>query len=409
MTEFNYVAVTNDGREAKGRITAGDERAARAELKRQNLLVVKIAQINALSRDIDFSDLAIFKKKPKSRDLSVFCRQFVSIINAGVPVIAALEMLAEQTANKVLSKAITETRISVEKGESLADSMRKNEAIFGGRMFISLVTAGEASGTLEISFSRMAEQFEKDTKLNDMVKKASVYPIVVLIVLVAVIGVMLIVVVPSFVGIFDELGTGLPAITMMVVNASNFMKARWYVVLIVVVGAIIAIREYAKTTSGKALYSRVTLKLPVIGDLIVKSSSARMSRTIGTLLAAGIPLIQSLEITANSMTNFLFRDKLMSAREDVAMGNALSDSIRKGSLFPPLVYQMMRIGEESGDMDSMLGKIADFYDQEVEAATQRVIALVEPAIIIIMAVVVGFIVMSIMLPLVNMYGALDNL
>jgi type IV pilus assembly protein PilC len=409
LTEFNYVAVTNDGREAKGRITAGDERAARAELKRQNLLVVKIAQINALSRDIDFSDLAIFKKKPKSRDLSVFCRQFVSIINAGVPVIAALEMLAEQTANKVLSKAITETRISVEKGESLADSMRKNEAIFGGRMFISLVTAGEASGTLEISFSRMAEQFEKDTKLNDMVKKASVYPIVVLIVLVAVIGVMLIVVVPSFVGIFDELGTGLPAITMMVVNASNFMKARWYVVLIVVVGAIIAIREYAKTTSGKALYSRVTLKLPVIGDLIVKSSSARMSRTIGTLLAAGIPLIQSLEITANSMTNFLFRDKLMSAREDVAMGNALSDSIRKGSLFPPLVYQMMRIGEESGDMDSMLGKIADFYDQEVEAATQRVIALVEPAIIIIMAVVVGFIVMSIMLPLVNMYGALDNL
>ncbi|GHV41235.1 type II secretion system protein F [Clostridia bacterium] len=409
MSEFTYVAVTNDGNEAKGRISAHDEKAARAEIKKQGLLAVSVNELGAFAQEINLSDLKIFQKKPKPRDLSVFCRQFVSIINAGVPVVAALEMLAEQTENKMLSAAITETKISVEKGESLSDSLKKNEKIFGGKMFISIVTAGEASGSLGTSFSRMADQFEKDVKLKELISKASVYPIIILVVLVAVIVVMLIFVIPSFVGIFEELGTELPIITQWVINASHFMQERWYVVFAVVLGLVFGIRHYAKTETGRELFSRITLKLPVVSPLVVKTASARMARTLSTLVASGIPLIQSLEITAGTMSNVLFHDRLMTAREDVAMGNPLSDSIRTGKLFPPMVHQMMKIGEEAGDMDGMLTKIADYYDKEVEAATERIMALVEPMIIIVMALVVAFIVMSVMMPLASMYSNLENL
>ncbi|GHV33545.1 type II secretion system protein F [Clostridia bacterium] len=409
MPEFSYVAVSNGGKEEKGHISADGEKDARNSLRKQGLLVVKIAEQGPSSGEINLSSLKIFRKKPKARDLSVFCRQFVSIISAGIPIVAALEMLEEQTSNKALSHAITETRISVKKGESLADSMRKNERIFGGRMFISIVTAGEASGSLDVSFSRMAEQFEKDTKLRDLIKKASIYPIVILVLLVAVIAVMLVVVIPNFVEMFEQLDSKLPGITLAVIAASDFMVARWYVVLGVVAAVIVALRVFSQSTLGKLLFSQLMLKIPVVSSLTVKTASARMSRTLATLLASGIPLIHSLEITASTMTNMLFRDRLLAAREDVAVGNPLSDGIRRGRLFPVLVPQMMKIGEESGNMDTMLGKIADYYDEEVEQTTAQIMALVEPAIIIVMALVVGFIVIAVMSPLVSMYEQLGNL
>ncbi|GHU93618.1 type II secretion system protein F [Clostridia bacterium] len=409
MAEFSYVAVTNTGQESKGRVSADSEKEARGDLKRRGLLVIKIDEQGGFSRDIDLSALKMFQKKPKPRELSIFCRQFVSIIGAGIPIVAALEMLEEQTENKALSMAIAETRMSVKKGESLSDSMRKNERVFGGKMFISLVTAGEASGSLDVSFSRMAEQFEKDVKINDMVKKASVYPIVILVVLVGVIGIMLVVVIPSFVKIFDELGSELPAVTVLVINMSNFMIARWYVVLIVAIAIIAGLLTFRRSPAGREFFSRITIRLPVIGPLVTKTASARTARTLGTLMASGIPLIQSLEIAANTMTNVLFRNRLLSSREDVAMGNPLSDGIRRGKLYPTLVPQMMKIGEESGNMDAMLSKIADYYDEEVEAATERLMALLEPAIIVLMALVVGFIVIAVMSPMVSMYSQLDQL
>lgn len=282
MAEFSYVAVTNNGQESKGRVSADTEKEARNDLKRRGLLVIKIDELGGLSRDIDLSSLKIFQKKPKPRELSIFCRQFVSIISAGIPIVAALEMLEEQTTNKALSMAIAETRMSVKKGESLSDSMRRNERIFGGKMFISLVTAGEASGSLDVSFSRMAEQFEKDVKINDMVKKASVYPIVILIVLAGVIGVMLVVVIPSFVNIFEELGSELPGVTLLVINMSNFMIARWYIVVIVVVAVVAGLMVFRRSAVGREFFSRITIRLPVIGPLVTKTSSARTARTLGT-------------------------------------------------------------------------------------------------------------------------------
>ncbi|MDR0905907.1 MAG: type II secretion system F family protein [Oscillospiraceae bacterium] len=405
MPEFSFIALTAAGAEQKGSITADTPADASRELKNRGLLPVSVAAQSVLSRDISIS---FFEKKPRVRDLSVFCRQFVSILDAGVPVISALEMLSEQTENKLLANALSDIRLKVETGESLTEAMRRHVGIFG-EMCVSLISAGEASGSLSTSFYRMAEQYEKDAKIRGMVKKASVYPTIILIVTVVVIGVMLTLVVPTFQDIFEQLGSELPALTLGVVAVSDFMQAYWFYVVLMLAGAVVIIRLFARSTAGRYAFGRLFLKAPVIRQFVVKTASARMARTLSTLIGSGIPLIEALEIVANTMSNIIFRDALMSARDDVSMGSTLSETLRSAKIFPPLVYQMLRIGEESGNIEGMLGKIADYYDEESEAATQALMSMLEPAIIILMAAVVGTIIMSVMLPLADMYGQLENL
>jgi type IV pilus assembly protein PilC len=405
MREFNYVAVSASGAELKGNIDAETSDAALLELKNRGLLPVSIREPSVLSKDIDFT---IFQKKPKPRDLSIFCRQFVSILDAGVPVVSALEMLSEQTENKMLSKALTEIRLDVEKGETLTSSMEKYVKIFGS-MFISLIAAGESSGSLSNSFTRMASQYEKDARLSSMLKKASIYPTIILIVTIGVIAVMLVMVVPTFQDVFDQLESELPVLTQGVIAVSKFLQSYWYLVLLVVVPLILFIATFAKSIPGKYFFGSITLKLPFTKSFVTKTLSARMSRTLSTLIGSGLPLIESLEITAGTMSNLHFRDALIDAREDVAMGTALSETLRDSGIFPPLVYQMLKIGEETGNIEGMLSKIADYYEEESEAATAALMAMLEPAITIIMAAVVGVIIMSVMLPLGSMYAQLDNL
>ena len=405
MAEFSYIAISSAGIEQKGTILADTAEAVSAELKSRGLVPVKVAAQSALSKDISISFL---EKKPKSRDLSVFCRQFVSILDAGVPVISALEMLSAQTENKVLAKAIRETRLSVEMGESLTSAMNQHVKLFG-TMFISMISAGEASGSLSNSFTRMADQYDKESRIRSLIKKATTYPIVILIITIAVVVVMLSIVVPTFQDIFDQLGGELPGLTKAVVAASGFMQANWYFVIGGVIVLVVLIRSFAKTTTGKYFFGGLTLKLPVIKNFVTKTSSAKMSRTLSTLLSAGIPLIDALEITGRTMTNVYFHDALDNARSDVAMGSPLSETLRNSKIFPPLVYQMLTIGEETGNIDGMLTKIADYYEEESEAATQQVTAMLEPAIIVVMAGLVGTIIMAVMLPLASMYGQLENL
>jgi type IV pilus assembly protein PilC len=407
VREYRYTAINKSGAEKRGALTADSVKDAAAELKRNGLTPLKITEVSAFARSI--SSGSFLQKKPTARDLSVFCRQFVSVLDAGVPMVSALSMLAEQSENKMLSRILTETRIGVEKGESLARSMSPYHRIFGGRMFIALITAGEESGSLGVSLSRMGEQYEKDMKLKGLIKKASIYPIVILIVLVAVVAIMLTLVVPSFVGMFAEMGSELPAITEFVVATSAFMQEKWYLVLLGCAAVGAALSAFGRSNAGKRLYSILVLRIPVAGKLVVKTASARTTRTLATMLSSGIPLITALEITANTMTNVLFRDAVTSASGEVSLGTPLSDSLKRSRRFPPLVHQMCAIGEESGRNDEMLGKVADYYDQEVEATTQQVLALLEPAIIVVMATVVGFIVLSIMLPIISMFGALDRI
>ena len=405
MPEYSYIALTTAGVEQKSSITANSPEDAMRELKAKNLLPVQIGTPSVLSRDINIS---LFEKKPKVRDLSVFCRSFVSILDAGVPVIAALAMLSEQTENKILASTISDVRLHVETGESLTTAMQRHSKIFGD-MCISLVSAGEASGSLSTSFSRMAEQYEKDAKIKNMIRKASIYPTVIFIVMIVVVIIMLVKVIPTFEDIFAQLDSELPGITKMVVAASAFIQSYWYILAAVVVVLVIAVRLFAQSTPGKYFFSRLTLKIPVVKMFVTKTSSARMSRTLSTLIASGIPLIEAIDIVADSMTNFVFRDVMLRAREDVSMGSALSETLRSSKVFPPLVYQMLSIGEESGNIEGMLSKIADYYDEESEAATAALMGMLEPAIIIVMALVVGVIIMAVMAPLAGMYGQLENL
>ena len=402
---FSYVILSKAGKEVKGTLEANSQQEAAQKLKEGGNTLISLTEANALSKEVEISFL---KKKPKPRDMAVFCRQFVSIINAGVPVTSALEMLGQQTENKMLAAAAMDCKMQIEKGTSLAEAMKDHRDVFPD-LFITLVAAGEASGSLDVSFNRMGTQFEKDAKIKGLIKKSAIYPIVVTVVALAVVVIMLTFVVPQFESMLTELGSDLPVLTKIVVAASEFLIARWYIVLAIVVVLVIGIIRYRKTEGGGRLFGRIGIKAPLIGKLTVKSSSARMARTLSTLLGAGIPMIEALDIVAQTMGNIHFREALLDAKDDVAMGDALSLSIERCGLFPPMVHHMIHIGEETGDIEEMLTKLAEYYEEEVEMTTQQVMAAVEPLIIVVLALIVGVIVGAVMMPMMNMYSALDNL
>lgn len=400
-----YVAVSSKGGESKGMLEAESRDRAALELKNRGLVLISLEEPSALSRDVTFS---FFDKKPKARDLSVFCRQFVSILDAGVSVIGALEMLAEETENRKLRAAIAGAKRSIEKGESLTEAMRPYGNLFGD-IFITLLGAGEASGSLDVSLSRMAEQYEKEARLKAMVKKAMIYPVAVAIVAVAVIIALLAFVVPTFESMFADLGTQLPALTRAVIAISRFIITKWYFLVAAVAALVFAVKYYGKTDAGAHFFGRLGRKAPLFGQLTVKSSAARMARTLSTLIAAGIPFIDAITITAETMSNIYFKEALEDARDDVSMGSVLSEPISKSGVFPPLVHHMLKIGEESGNIDGMLTKMADYYDEEVEGLTQRLTAAMEPLIIVVLAAIVGTIVISLVLAMAQMYAGLDSL
>lgn len=405
MATYSYIAIGSDGREQKGTLESDSPEKAGAALKKQGLLVASLQQTGALGKDVKLSFL---EKKPKPRDMAVFCRQFVSIISAGVSVVAALEMLTEQTENKRLRAAIADCKMNIEKGETLANSMARHPDVFSP-MFVTLAEAGEVSGSLDTSFTRMAEQEEKSAKLKATIKKASIYPIVVLCVAFGVIIAMLTFIVPTFKTMFDSLGANLPGITLFMIAASNFMRKWWWAVIGGVVALVLGIRNFNKTPAGRKVSGKLGLKLPGIGKLNTKTACARLARTLSTLLAAGIPLIDAIQITSDTMTNVYFQNALLDAKDDVAMGSPLSTAIKKSGLFPPMVYQMLSIGEETGDVEGMLTRMAGYYEDEVEQSVQQVMALLEPMIIILLAGIVFFIILSVILPMMNLYSALDSM
>jgi type IV pilus assembly protein PilC len=404
LAAYSYTAIDKTGRDRKGSVEAETKEKVRELLKLDGLMALTISEQSLMTRDINID----IGGKPKARDMSIFCRQFVSIVGAGVTIIDAMEMLSEQTENKMLKKAILEAKIAVEKGESLADAMRQNRKVFSD-MFVTMVEAGEASGSLEVSFSRMAEQFEKEARLKSLVKKASIYPAVVVIVAIVVVIGMLTFVVPTFQQMFADLGTDLPGITKAVIGMSKFMQKYWCFVVAAIVLLVVLARYFQTTDAGKRFFGKIVMKLPLFGKLTIKTASSRLARTLSTLLAAGLPLIEALEITAKTMSNIYFKESIQQAKEDVTMGTTLSEPLYRGKLFPPLVCHMLKIGEESGNIEAMLDKLADYYDEEVEIATQSLMAALEPAIIIFLAVVIGTIIISVIMPMAQMYTGLSNL
>ena len=404
MATYGYKAITKAGKEVKGSLEADNKDLAMAELRRQELTVIDLGEQSFLTKDIDIQ----IGGWPKARDLSVMCRQFVSMTKAGVSILESLKMLCEQTENKRLQDALKEVRISVEKGETLADSMAEHPKVFPGIM-VNMVAAGEASGSLEIALDRVAVQLEKNSKTQAMLKKAMIYPIVVCIVAVIVTIVMLVKVIPSYEDMFADLGTDLPWITKFYVAMSHGIQNYWFIIIPVIIAAAIGIKYFAGTNPGKHVFGKIALKLQIFKKLTVKSAAAMMARTLSTLMGAGVPLIEAVDIVSGVMNNIYFKEALQDAREEITIGMPLSRPLQESGLFPPMVYQMIRIGEEAGSTEEMLDKIADYYDEEVEMEIQSLMAALEPMIIIVLAVVVGGLIAACMAPMVSMYAALDNL
>lgn len=402
MPSFGYVAVNALGKTKKGSIEAEDLEQARALLKRNDLVAIELKEQGILTKDID---LPIFNRV-KARDLGVFCRQFVSIVSAGIPVYTALTMLASQTENRRLKKAILDSHSQIEKGESLSDAFRIHSPDIFPTMMVNMVAAGEASGNLEKAFTRLAEHFEKNSTVKGAVKKAMIYPTIVFVVVVVVVAIMMVVVIPEFVSVFEDMEMELPWITKMVMGMSDWMVSSWWQLLLIVVGVISGLVLFAKTDKGKHFFGKLVLKLPLFGDMTVKSSSANFARTLSTLVSSGLPMLDSLEITAKNMNNIYFKEAVLFCRDEAAAGATLSAPLEQSEMFPPMVYHMTHIGEETGDLEEMLDRLADYYDEEVEASTKALLAAMEPAIMIIMAVVVGVVVCSILLPMFSMYDGL---
>lgn len=404
MPGFSYVAVDKRGKEKRGSLEAETRERALEQLKAEGLIPVSVREQGALNKEIDFS----IGKKVKPRDLSVFCRQFVSITQAGVPMKEALQMLSEQTENKWLKRAISEVLLNVEKGNTLADSMRSPPDIFPP-MLVNMVEAGEQSGSLEMAFSRMAVHFEKEAKLKATIKKATIYPIILVIAAIGVIAVMLLFVIPIFIDMFADLDIEMPAITMFVMNSSKWMTSHWYVVLAIIVGVVVAYKLIYRTTQGRLTIDRIKMKMPLFGKLTVKTACSQFARTMSTLLMSGISTIDALETTSKIVNNIHYTNAMLKAREEVMKGVPLSEPLEASGIFPPMVYHMTGIGEETGNVEEMLEKMADYYDEEVEMTTQSVLAAMEPIIILFMALIIGTLVIAVISPIASMYSGLDNL
>lgn len=399
MAQFNYKAMDKNGKAKKGSIEAISLDKAKEKLKSEGLIVQEVKEQGSGKKGRG--------KKVKNKDLAVFCKQFSSVLNAGVTIINALEMMSEQLENRTLQRALQDAQAYVQKGGTLADAFKINPKVFPPIM-VNMVAAGEMSGNLEVCFDRLTAHFESANALTSKVKSAVTYPIVILIVVIAVVCVLLVTVIPQFADMFNDLGSDLPVMTQALVNLSDFMRQKWYILVIIVAAIVFGLRAFGKTEPGSLLYAKIGMKAPLFGNLTIKSAAATFSRTMSTLMASGISLIDAVEQVAKMINNRIIREALLDAKVQVSKGVPLSKPLRDCGIFPPMLSQMTRIGEETGNIEDMMDKVADYYEMEVNDATAALTSALEPLIIIIMGVVVGVIVMAIYGPMLSMYDAIDS-
>ncbi len=403
MPAFNYVAINRMGKKVKAKVEASSLEAAKNSLRAAGYTLLEIKEQGALEKDIDLP----FLGNPKAKDMALFCRQFRSILRAGVSVSNVLSMLGQQTENKKLAAAIREMQASIEKGETLAGSMRRHPKIFSS-MLINMVAAGEESGNLEESFQQMEEWFDKAKKTAGAVGKAMVYPCVLLFVMIIVLIVMMVKIVPTFMQTFDEMNMELPLPTQWVMNTSDWFVEWWWLLILIIVGLVVGGVLFNRTNKGKHFFGMLTRKIPVVKTLVEKTACATFCRTLALLLGSGLSLTESLDLVAQNMSNIYYKEAVLNIRNMVAEGWPLNTAMRQTGLFPPMVYNMTAIGEDTGDLQGMLVKTADYYDDEVEDATAKLLSLMEPAIMLFLAVFVVIIVLAIYLPMLNMTKAYDQ-
>lgn len=403
MPGFNYTAINRNGKRVRSSLDASSIETAKSSLRGAGYTILDIKEQTTLNRDIEIP----FLGNPKAKDMAVFCRQFVSILRAGVSVASVLSMLGQQTGNKKLRAAIREMQADVEKGESLATSMRRHPKIFPA-ILVNMVSAGEASGNLEESFLQMERYFDRSKRTKSKVTSAMIYPCVLIVVMIIVLIVMMTKIIPNFLKTFEDMDAELPKITLGVMAVCEWFKSWWWVPLLVLVALIVGGVLFHRTDKGKHFFGWLARKTPVVGNLTVKTACATFCRTMEVLIGSGLTLTDSMDLAASNMGNIYYLEAIRDARALVAEGTPLRESLVRTGIFPPMVSNLVGVGEETGDLQSMMGKVADYYDEEVDEATKKLLNLMEPAIIIFMAVFVVIIVLAIYLPMINMTKAFDK-
>lgn len=403
MPGFNYTAIDRNGKRVRSSLDASSIETAKSSLRGAGYTILDIKEQTTLNRDIEIP----FLGNPKAKDMAVFCRQFVSILRAGVSVASVLAMLGQQTGNKKLRAAIREMQADVEKGEALASSMRRHPKIFPA-ILVNMVSAGEASGNLEESFRQMELYFERSKRTKSKVTSAMIYPCVLIVVMIIVLIVMMTKIIPNFLKTFEDMDAELPKITLGVMAVCEWFKSWWWVPLLVLAALIVGGVLFHRTDKGKHFFGWLARKTPVVGNLTVKTACATFCRTMEVLIGSGLTLTDSMDLAASNMGNIYYLEAIRDARALVAEGTPLRESLVRTGIFPPMVSNLVGVGEETGDLQSMMGKVADYYDEEVDEATKKLLNLMEPAIIIVMAVFVVIIVLAIYLPMINMTKAFDK-
>ncbi|MFN3534325.1 MAG: type II secretion system F family protein [Desulfatiglandales bacterium] len=399
MPAFLYVAKNKRGRTVKGQIEAPDEKLALAFLKKRNLTVQKLKK---KPKDLSES-LPFLKPKITRKDVVIFTRQFSTMITSGLPLLQGLKILSDQCENPTFKEVLKDISGSVEGGTSLGEAMEKYPAVFDP-LYTNLVKAGELGGVLDKTLKRLADHMEKAEKLKAKVKGAMVYPIVVIAVAIIVIAVIMIFVIPVFEKMFGEMGAQLPAPTVVVISISRFVKGNIHFIIAGIVLLLFLFKTYRKTKNGRRTTDALSLKLPIFGILLKKVAVARFTRTLGTMLASGVPILDSLAIVAKTTGNVILEEIILDVRQSVAEGQGIAPPLSETDVFPPMVVQMIAVGEATGALDSMLEKIADFYDEEVDAAVAALTSMMEPLLMVFLGTTIGGLVISMYLPIFKMAG-----
>lgn len=395
MPVFTYKTKVK-GKDVEGEIEAENEKSAIAQLRRKNIRVDKVKKKGGQS--------GLFgpkKQKITGRDIVLFTRQFSTMVDAGLPLVRCLDILGKQSDNKTFGGIILNVKGSIETGGNLSDSMRKHPQAFNA-LYCNMVEAGEAGGILDVILQRLAAYIEKAEALKKKVKSAMVYPGVIVTVAFSVVAFLMVFVIPAFAAMFEQGHAELPAPTAIVMNVSNFFRNQWYVMIFGIVGFYFLFKKVYATERGMIEIDRQALKLPVVGILIRKVSVAKFSRTLGTLLSSGVPLIEALDICARTSGNKIVEFAILKTIDAIKEGETIATPLSRSGVFPPMVIQMIDVGEASGALDTMLSKIADFYDEEVDTAVGALTALLEPMLMIFLGVIVGFIVVAMYLPIFKM-------
>ena len=390
-----------EGKLANGTIKKGE---VEAESKQAVQLLLKRQKINATKVKNKPKEIKLFKQGVKTKEIVVFTRQFATMINAGLPLVQCLEILSSQQQNPAFKKILTQIKSDVEGGSTFADALGKHPKVFDN-LFVNLVAAGEIGGVLDTVLLRLAVYMEKNESLKRKVKGAMTYPIIVLCVAFGVVTVLMLFVIPTFKDMFEQFGSALPAPTQMVVSMSAFFRSYWYLMFGGIIAFAVAFKMIGRNEKGRYQIDRIALKLPIFGPLIRKVAVAKFTRTLGTMISSGVPIMDGLDITSRTAGNVIIENAIKAVRSAISEGQSMAEPLGASGIFPGMVVQMISVGEATGAMDQMLSKIADFYDEEVDAAVEALTSALEPMLMVFLGGVIGFVVVAMYLPIFKLAGA----